>query len=270
MSALPGRRRPLSFIAALGYEEMPAAAVAESLAAAGYDAVEWTMAHLDELRAPASALACQQDLVGGGDAARERSLAALEAAAAAGVPVVDVLAGPNLWEPGASRREDEAAWSTALRALEQICARGERLGVAVGFEPCWGTLAADADGAERVLSQVPVGVTFDPSHFVMSGDDIPALVRRWGERLVNVHLKDAFGRAGTEGEDFHFCLLGEGKVPWPEFFGALDEAGYDGPLTVEFEAYRYYERVLAGDPESAARLAASQVAALLTPREGVA
>lgn len=254
--------RPLSFIAALDYETMPAAAVAESLAGAGYDAVEWTMAHVEDLRAPASALACQQDLVSGGEAAVARSLAAVEAAAAAAVPVVDVLAGPNLWEEGAERRYDVDAWSLALRGLERICARGEELGVKIGFEPCWGTLAHDAATAERVLAAVPVGVTFDPSHFVMSEDDIPALVRRWGPRIVNVHLKDAFGRPGMEGEDFHFCLLGEGGVPWAELFAALDEVGYAGALAVEFEAYRYYERVLRRDAAAAARLAREQVEAL--------
>ncbi len=261
MSAV--RERPLSFIAALGYEEMPAPAVAASLAEAGYDAVEWTMAHEREMLAPASALACQQDLVNGGEAAVARSIAAIEAAADAGVPVVDVLTGPNLWETGAGRQSGEAAWSVALRGLERICERGAQLGVAVGFEPCWGTLAEDAAGAERVLSAVPVGVTFDPSHFVMSGDEIPALVRRWGGRIVNVHLKDAFGARGLEGVDFHFCLLGDGRVPWADFFAALDEVGYTGPLAVEFEAYRYYDQILGGDPGAAARLAALQVEALL-------
>ena len=85
------------------------------------------------------------------------------------------------------------------------------------------------------------------------------------QRIANVHLKDAFGRPGMEGEDFHSRLLGEGHVPWPEFSRALDDVGYVGPLTVEFEAYLYYERALAGNPEAAARLAAAQVAALLTP-----
>ena len=36
-----------------------AAAVLDALLGAGYDSVEWTMAHIDELLAPASALACQ-------------------------------------------------------------------------------------------------------------------------------------------------------------------------------------------------------------------
>jgi sugar phosphate isomerase/epimerase len=182
--------------------------------------------------------------------------------------VVDVVTGPNLWEPGAERRYDVTAWATALKALETICERGERLGVKIGFEPCWGTLAHDAATAERVLAAVPVSITLDPSHFVLSDDEVPELVRRWGERIVNVHLKDAFGRPGMEGEDFHFCLLGEGRVPWAALLAALEEVGYEGAMAVEFEAFRYYEQVLGSDPDAAARLAASQVEALLG-RQGV-
>lgn len=260
----------IAFIASLGYEDLDAAEVVESLTAAGYDGVEWTMAHLDDLREPAVALACQQDFVSGGSGAVERTLAAIERASEAEISTVNVLTGPNLWEPGAKPRDDEVAWSMALGGLEAACKRGKELGVRIGLEPCWGTLAHDAATAARVLDAVPVSVSFDPSHFVISGDDIPALIREWGPRIVHVHLKDAFGRPGMEGEDFHFCLLGEGGVPWPEVFSALDEAAYEGPLSVEFEAHRYYEQVLGSDPEAAARLARGQVAALLGSEAGVA
>ncbi|MFN8160824.1 MAG: sugar phosphate isomerase/epimerase [Solirubrobacterales bacterium] len=254
--------RPLGFIAGLGFEERPAESVASSLLEIGYDGVEWTMAHAGEMREPALALACQRDLVSGGGEALRETLEALERAHSAGVGIVDVVAGPNLWEPGAEPRDDEGAWSVALASLETVCERAAQLGVAVGFEPCWGTIAPDAERARRVLDAVPVGITFDPSHFVISGDPIPDLVDEWAPRLVHVHLKDAFGSPGMEGEDFHFCLLGEGGVPWAGFLGALDRAGYAGPMCVEFEAFRYYEQVLGRDPEAAARLAFEQVGAL--------
>lgn len=254
--------RPISFIANVGYETWPAERVVESLTARGYDSVEWTLDHLGSLLAPASALAAQADFVSRGEDAVKETLAAIEAAAEAAIGVVNVVTGPNLWEAGAVPLYDDKAWSAALSGLEQAVRRGNQVGVKIGFEPCWGTLAPDAERAERVLAEVDVSVTFDPSHFVMTGDDIPSLIRAWGDRLVHFHLKDAFGRPGEEGVDFIFCLLGEGKVPWPEVFVALDEVGYRGALSVEFEAYTYLEQVLGGDPERAAALAMEQVRAL--------
>ena len=255
--------RDISFIAALDFEQRSAGEVVDALLAAGYDSVEWTMAHVNDLLAPASALASQMDLVSGGEDAVRETFLAIDAAAEAGIPVVNVLTGPNLWEEGVVKSYDEDAWTTALGGLERITSRGAEQGVRIGFEPCWGTLAHDAATAQRVLDSVPVSVTFDPSHFVMTGDSIPELIDRWADRITHFHLKDAFGRPGMDGEDFIFCMLGEGKVPWPETFAALDRVGYEGALSVEFEAYRYYEQVLNSDPAAAARLAREQVAALL-------
>ena len=44
---------------------------------------------------------------------------------------------------------------------------------------------------------------------------------------------------------------------------ALDEVGYAGALSIEFESYRYYEQVLRSDPVAAARLALEEAHALL-------
>ena len=53
----------------------------------------------------------------------------------AGIELVNVVTGPNLWEAEARPRDDEEAWAVALRGLEAACRRGEDLGVAIGFEP---------------------------------------------------------------------------------------------------------------------------------------
>lgn len=256
-------KRPIAFLAEIGFASMPAPEVAEAILGAGYDSVEWTMAHLDSFVDPACAIACQQDLVTDPVGGLEKTKRAIEVAADRGVPTVNVLTGPNLWEEGAEARYDEKAWADSLRALEAACAHAEPLEVNVALEPCWGTLAHDAETLEKAVLEVPCKINLDPSHFVMEGDDIPAIIRHWGDRIVHVHLKDAFGTPGIEGEDFLFCLLGEGKVPWPEVFSALDDVRYAGPLSVEFEAYRYLEQVLDGDPAKAATLAMEQVRALV-------
>ncbi|MBK5111682.1 MAG: sugar phosphate isomerase/epimerase [Thermoleophilia bacterium] len=252
----------ISFIAALDFASRPAAEVRGSLLGAGYDSVEWTMAHVDEMLAPASALACQQDLASGGESAVAITIEAIQKASDAGVGTVNVLTGPNLWEKGARPDHDERAWTQALNGLDLICTEGALRDVRIGLEPCWGNLAHSAETTQRILEAVPVSVTFDPSHFVMTDDPIPELIESWGDRIIHFHLKDAFGREGMDGEDFIFCLLGEGEVPWPETFAALEKIGYEGPMSVEFEAYRYYEQILGSDPEAAAALAMEQVRAL--------
>jgi len=64
-------------------------------------------------------------------------------------------------------------------------------------------------------------------------------------------------------QDFIFPLLGEGLVDWPAFLAALDEVGYDGFLTVEFESFNYYRTVLADDPSRAAAISMEQIRALM-------
>ena len=180
--------RPIAFLAEIGFADMPAAGVAETILEAGYDSIEWTMAHLDSFVEPACAIACQQDLVTDPEGGLELTKQAIRVAAERGVPTVNVLTGPNLWEEGAIPRYDEAAWADALRCLEAACEVAEPLGVDVALEPCWGTLAHNAETFARALEEVPTKVNLDPSHFVMEGDDIPGIVRRWGDRIVHVHL----------------------------------------------------------------------------------
>jgi sugar phosphate isomerase/epimerase len=43
-------------------------------------------------------------------------------------------------------------------------------------------------------------------------------------------------------------------VPWADFFAAIDDIGYQGYLSVEFESWDYYRQVLGSDPVAAARL----------------
>jgi sugar phosphate isomerase/epimerase len=265
--------------------------VIELLLHAGYGAVDWTMeqfdpilesprrleeivrrSHQEGLQTPQ--LMVHQDHVTADEGLWEervrRAELAVDAAAQAGIPTIGVLTGPNLWEATAVRvgedMTEQAAWDLALRALERVLARAERAGVLVALEPCWGTLARDRYRAEYALGHLAcaaLAVNFDPSHFVLSGDDIPAAARAWGEQIAHVHLKDAFGVEGREGEDFTFLLPGEGSVPWDELLDALDDAGYGGSMCVENEARRLLEGPLGGDLGRSAALARELVEGLV-------
>jgi sugar phosphate isomerase/epimerase len=275
------------------------AEVIELVAGAGYGAVDWTMEQYDPLTQSADELSeivrqsyeaglgvpqlmVHQDHVTSDPELWERRVhraeRAVEACAHAGIPTVGVLTGPNLWEPGHATiglgLSETAAWDLALSALERVLVRAGQLEVRVALEPCWGTLARDRYRAEYALARLDcaaLAVNFDPSHFVLSGDDIPAAIAAWGDRIVHVHLKDAFGRPPDpayprEGEDFTFLLPGEGVVPWPQLLEALDAVGYTGTMSVENEAFRLLEGPLRGELSRSAALARELVGGLIDAR----
>ncbi|HVR06392.1 MAG TPA: sugar phosphate isomerase/epimerase family protein [Solirubrobacteraceae bacterium] len=297
------QRRPVGYVAAdIGGRE-PALLV-QLLAAAGYEAVDWTLEQYDPLAqsprrlvelvglARGAGLAVAQLMVHldyvtlDGELWEARvscSERAVAACAEAGIGSVGVLSGPNAWEPGALRvgRDiaEEWAWELALAALQRVLAAGERAGVQVALEPCWGTLAHGFYRAELALARLggAAAINFDPSHHVLCGEDPAAAARAWGGRIEHVHLKDAVGRAGpgaggfagaaaVEGVDFAFLLPGEGAVDWPALFDALDAIGYTGAMSVENEARRLLEGPLRGDLARCASLARELVGGLLDGR----
>lgn len=265
--------------------------VIELIAGAGYSAVDWTMEQFDPLESPASELVAvaeaargaglatpqlmvHQDYVTADTALWEERVSrteyAIDAAAEAGIASVGVVTGPNRWVDGHSeigRELDEAqAWRLATTALERALTRADSAGVTVSLEPCWGTAVDDAERTDRMLAALEhprLGLTLDPSHFVLSRDDIAALPARWAQRIAHVHLKDAFGVPGEPGEDFCFLLPGEGRVPWDGFLDGLAQIGYDGPMCVEFEAFTLLDGPLRGDLPRAAALARELAGGLL-------
>lgn len=105
-----------------------------------------------------------------------------------------------------------------------------------------------------------VSVNFDPANMVMvTGDDPVQGVHILKDYIVHTHVKDGvrlremdprevygflgyekmdhqkIAEMGTSGEAFREVPLGEGKVPFHNYFAALQEIGYTGYLTIERE-----------------------------------
>ena len=75
-------------------------------------------------------------------------------------------------------------------------------------------------------------VNFDPSHLFVQGEDPLRLVEEQGPRIAHMHMKDGSGRF----PDFAFPPLGQGRIDFPALIGRLRAAGYQGALSVEYEA----------------------------------
>lgn len=279
------------FMASLGFAEWPAPKVVQAIASTGYGAVEWTLAHFNPKRKSisdlrelvrvtetaglaVSAVAVQQDLLTVDDSLRGERASLINgcilAAAEVGISILNVFSGPATWNADSCHIPEDLtegqAWDLLAFAYEPLVKAAERYGVTLALEPGFNMLCHDYYSTQelfRRLDSPRLGINLDPSHLVLYRNDVPWVIRQWFDRIKHVHLKDAIGRAGQPGQDFMFPLLGEGLVPWSDFFKSLVDVGYDGFLSVEFESFDYYSHVLRSDPVEAAQLSMSQIGRLL-------
>ncbi len=113
-------------------------------------------------------------------------------------------------------------------------------------------IAFDGVTARRALEAVggraAFGFNFDPSHLVWQGVEPVRFLRDFADRIYHVHVKDVAvrpnGTSGVLGSHLRFGDLrrswdfrspGHGDVPFEAIFRTLNEIGYRGPLSVEWE-----------------------------------
>ena len=208
----------LEFMASLSYATMQPHQVVSSLAEIGYEAVGWTLAHFNPRTHTSDQLlelveltrkgglevgeiVVQQDYITLDDALRKDriklSIECIEAAASCGLPVLNFFSGPAPWDPAApiigKDITEGAAWDMLLRAYDQVLAAAEKHQVRIGVEGVWGMLCHDYYTTRLLVDHFKspwLGVKFDPSHDILSGNlDIPWITRQWGlDHIHHVHL----------------------------------------------------------------------------------
>ncbi len=118
--------------------------------------------------------------------------------------------------------------------FQQIARDAERLGLYAGIET-HGGLSSDAPAMVelcRAVGSSHFGVLFDPCNCAHNGVDYKQAWEVFKEHVVHVHLKD--GRHTPDGR-WERVHLGEGEIDLPWLVRALDAAGYQGDLALEYE-----------------------------------
>jgi sugar phosphate isomerase/epimerase len=291
------RKWKLACMSSLAYSAMPPEKVVDSLARLGYEAVEWTLnhftprAHSDAERKhlvevtlnaglDVSAIVVQQDPISLDEAVRRDRIAlcleCIEAAAECGVSTLNFFSGPAPWLPNAPVVGRDismgAAWDMVYDAYDQFVKAAEAHHVYIAAEPCFGHLCHDFYTLVRLIEHYNspyLWVNHDPSHDALAGNwDSGWIARQWGvNRIRHMHLKDGIGEPRTGW--FLYTMFGEGHVDWTELFTALDDMGYARYCSLEYESFAYYDHVLHGDVEAAARLSRAQILELLKPVYGL-
>ncbi|GIX06116.1 MAG: AP endonuclease [Candidatus Poribacteria bacterium] len=180
------------------------------------------------------------------------------AAAKFGVKVVNGFTGSSIWhllysfppnDPAmieAGYRDFADRWNPILDVFDEV-------GVRFGLEVHPTEIAFDIVSAERALEAIghreAFGFNYDPSHLGYQGVDYVLFIRKFRDRIYHAHMKDVwwspvprevgvFGGHTNFGDSrryWDFRSPGRGSINFEEIIRALNEIGYNGPLSVEWE-----------------------------------
>jgi sugar phosphate isomerase/epimerase len=204
---------------------------------------------------------------GDGDPEGVRQRAAREmqdtarAAAAFGVKTVTGFTGSSIWHsvyafPPTSQAYWDKGFADFGRRFGPILDTFEQQGVNFALEVHPTEIAFDIASSERAIAAVNghrrFGFNFDPSHLAYQGVDYVQFIRRFPDRLHNAHMKDVWwgrgdGSVGVFGghtsfgdarRHWDFRSVGRGMIDFESIVVALNDIGYAGPLSVEWEDSR--------------------------------
>jgi sugar phosphate isomerase/epimerase len=198
-----------------------------------------------------------------GDAEKKRKWAVetmkntARAAKNLGLMVVNGFTGSSIWHmlysfPPVTDAMIEDGFAYFAKMWNPILDVFDECGVKFALEVHPTEIAFDIITAKRALGAIgnrpAFGFNFDPSHLHWQMVDPVCFLKEFSDRIYHVHMKDAAvqlnGRSGIlgshlnfgqPGRGWDFRSLGHGGVNFEEIIRTLNQIGYNGPLSVEWE-----------------------------------
>jgi sugar phosphate isomerase/epimerase len=201
------------------------------------------------------------DCAGNAEKKRDWAVKAMKATAKAaknmGVKVVNGFTGSSIWHmlysfPPVSDEMIEDGFKYFAEMWNPILDVFDECGVRFALEVHPTEIAFDIITAKKALEAVgnreAFGFNFDPSHLHWQMVDPVCFIKEFPNRIYHVHMKDAAIQLdgysgilgshlnfGKPGRGWDFRSLGRGGVDFEEIIRALNQIGYAGPLSVEWE-----------------------------------
>ena len=200
--------------------------------------------------------------------------------------VVNGFTGSSVWHsiyafPPTDQKYWDKGFADFAKRFKPILDQFDKLNVNFALEVHPTEIAFDIASAQRAIDAVKghkrFGFNYDPSHLGYQGVDYVKFIRTFSDRIYHCHMKDAWwghgnGDVGVFGGHttftdprryWDFRSLGHGDINFEEIIVALNDIGYAGPLSVEWEDGRM-------DREFGAEEAADFVRSIDFPRSDIA
>jgi sugar phosphate isomerase/epimerase len=174
-----------------------------------------------------------------------------------GVDIINGFTGSSVWGmlyffPPTSQADIDAGYEDFANRWGPIMDTFQENGIKFGLEVHPTEIAYDIVTSHRALEAInhhpSFGFNFDPSHLIHQFVDPVAFVDEFAQRIFHVHVKDSrvqlTGRSsilsshldfGDARRGWDFVSPGRGDVRWDPIIRALNRAGYEGPLSIEWE-----------------------------------
>lgn len=175
--------------------------------------------------------------------------------------VVNGFTGSSVWHslyafPPTDQKYWQKGFDDFARRFGPIMDEFEKQDVNFGLEVHPTEIAFDIATAQRAIEAIKghkrFGFNYDPSHLGYQHVDYVKFIRTFSDRIYHVHMKDAWwghgdGTVGVFGGHVTFAdprrywdfrSLGHGDVVFEDIIVALNDIGYQGPLSVEWEDSR--------------------------------
>ncbi len=179
------------------------------------------------------------------------------AAAQFGVKVVTGFTGSKIWHtlamfPPVPPQMIEDGYTDFADRWNPILDVFDEVGVKFALEVHQGEIAYDFWTTQRTLEAInhrgAFGINFDPSHLNWQMVDPVMFIYEFADRIYHMHVKESIrvldGRNGIlsshlffgdHRRGWDFVSPGRGTVQFERIFRVLNDVGYAGPLSVEWE-----------------------------------
>lgn len=175
-----------------------------------------------------------------------------------GLKTVNGFTGSPIWHllysfPAVPPAMIEKGYEDFARQWIPILDEYRKLDVRFALEAHPSEIAFDIHTAHltlKALNHHPAfGFNYDPSHFGYQHVDYVKFIYEFAERIFHVHMKDVYWSEvpqsvgvygghmefGDNRRYWNFRSLGRGKINFENIIRALNDIGYNGPLSVEWE-----------------------------------
>lgn len=175
-----------------------------------------------------------------------------------GLDVVVGFTGSPIWHllyafPPTPQSMIEKGFEEFATRWKPILDEYKKIGVRFALEVHPTEIAFDIVTAKRALKALDnhsaFGFNYDPSHLGYQGVDYVKFIYEFADRIFHVHMKDVtwsntpkdigvFGGHtdfGNHQRFWDFRSIGRGRIDFESIIRALNDIGYQGPLSIEWE-----------------------------------